>query len=109
MSSRPRGPCSVAVCGIVVVLVSEVQLFLPDARSLKQKRQVLSSIKERLHNRFCLSAAEVDHADLWQRSTLGLAVVSNSGRQADEVLAKAVNFIETDGRVHIIDYTIEER
>lgn len=93
----------------MVVLVSEVQLFLPDARSLKQKRQVLNSIKERLHSRFRLSAAEVDHADLWQRSTLGMAAVSNSRRQADEVLAKAVDFIESDGRVHIIDYTIEER
>lgn len=93
----------------MVVLVSEVQLFLPDAQSLKQKRQVLNSIKERLHNRFHLSAAEVGHADLWQRSTLAMAVVSNSGRQADEVLAKAVNFIESDGRVQIIDYTIEER
>ncbi len=93
----------------MVVLVSEVQLYLPDAHSLKQKRQVLNSIKERLHNRFHLAVAEVDHADLWQRSTLGLAAVSNSGRQADEVLAKAVNFIESDGRVQIIDYTIEER
>ena len=91
----------------MVVLVSEVQLFLPDSHSLKQKRQVLNSIKERLHNRFHLSVAEVDHADLWQRSTM--AVVSNSGRLADEVLAKAVNFIESDGRVQIIDYTIEER
>ena len=93
----------------MVVLVSEVQLYLPDAQSLKQKRQVLNSIKERLHNRFHLSVAEVDHADLWQRSTLGMAVVSNSGRQADEVLAKAVNFVESDGRVQIIDYSIEER
>ena len=93
----------------MVVLVSEVQLFLPDARSLKQKRQVLSSLKERLHNRFRLSAAEVGHAGLWQRSTLGMAVVSNSGRQADEVLAKAVDFIESDGRAHVIGYTVEER
>ena len=93
----------------MVVLVSQVQLFLPDAQSLKQKRQVLSSIKERLHNKFQLSVAEVDHTDLWQRSTLAMAIVSNAGRHADEVLAKAVNFIESDGRVQLIDYSVEER
>ena len=60
----------------MVILVGEVQLFLPESQSLKQKRQVLSSLKERLHNRFNLSVAEVDHGDLWQRSTIALAVVS---------------------------------
>lgn len=93
----------------MVVLVGEVQLFLPESQSLKQKRQVLSSLKERLHSRFNLSVAEVDHTDLWQRSTIALAVVSNAGGHAHEVLAKAIRFVEGDGRVQLIDYSVEER
>lgn len=93
----------------MVVLVSQVQLYLPESQSLKQKRQVLESLKERLHNRFNLSVAEIDHHDLWQRSTLALAVVSNAGHHADEVIAKAVRFIEADGRTQLIDYAVEER
>jgi len=94
---------------VSIVLVSEVQLFLPDSQSLKHKRAVLSSLKERLHNRFNVSVAEVDHNDLWQRSTLAVAVVSNAGAHADQVIDSAVRFIEADGRAQLIDYQVEER
>ncbi|MFP6647654.1 MAG: DUF503 domain-containing protein [Candidatus Latescibacterota bacterium] len=92
-----------------IVLVSEVQLFLPESQSLKHKRAVLSSLKERLHNRFNVSVAEVDHNDLWQRSTLALAVVSNAGDHAGQVMDKAVRFIESDGRAQLLDFVVEER
>ena len=92
-----------------IVLVSEVQLFLPESQSLKHKRAVLSSLKERLHNRFNVSVAEVDHNGLWQRSTLALAVVSNAGDHAGQVMDKAVRFIESDGRAQLLDFVVEER
>ena len=92
-----------------IVLVSEVQLFLLESQSLKHKRAVLSSLKERLHNRFNVSVAEVDHNDLWQRSTLALAVVSNAGDHAGQVMDKAVRFIESDGRAQLLDFVVEER
>ena len=92
-----------------IVLVGEVQLFLPESQSLKHKRAVLSSLKERLHNRFNVSGAEVDHNDLWQRSTLALAVVSNAGDHAGQVMDKAVRFIESDGRAQLLDFVVEER
>ena len=92
-----------------IVLVSEVQLFLPESQSLKHKRAVLSSLKERLHNRFNVSVAEGDHNDLWQRSTLALAVVSNAGDHAGQVMDKAVRFIESDGRAQLLDFVVEER
>jgi uncharacterized protein len=93
----------------MVVLVSELQLHFPEAQSLKQKRQILSSLKDRLHQRFNLSVAEIDHQDLWQRSTLALAMVSNDGRHADEVISKAINFVEQDGRLQLLSVDLEER
>ena len=93
----------------MVLVACEVQLFLPESRSLKNKRQVLNSIKERIHNRFGVSVAEVGDNELWQRATLGIAVVSNAMNHANEVLSKTINFIEQDLRVHVLDYFIEPR
>ena len=93
----------------MVVLVSELQLHFPAAQSLKQKRQILSSLKDRLHQRFNLSVAEIDHQDLWQRSTLALAMVSNDGRHADEVISKAINFVEQETRLQLLSVDLEER
>ena len=83
------------------------QLYIGDSRSLKAKRQVISSLKERIRNKFNVSVAEVGDQELWQRSSLGIAVVSSTVQYCDEVLAKIVNFIETDHRVQLLDYQME--
>ena len=92
----------------MVVIVGEVQLHLPESRSLKDKRQVLKSVKERVRNRFNVSVAETDYLDLWQRSTLAIAIVSTDVAHADDVLTKAVDFIESDGRVQILEVSVEQ-
>ena len=91
----------------MVVAVGEVQIHLPESRSLKDKRQVLKSVKERVRNRFNVSISEVDFADLWQRSTMAIAVVSTETTHADEVLAKAIEFIERDGRLQVLEVSVE--
>jgi uncharacterized protein YlxP (DUF503 family) len=93
----------------VIILVGEVQLYLPESRSLKDKRQVLKSLKDRLHNRFNLSVAEVDFSELWQRSTVAFAIVSNGIDHADQVISKAIRYIEEEGRVQVLDASVEER
>ena len=85
-----------------------VQIYIGDSRSLKDKRQVLNSLKERIRNRFNAAVSEVDEQELWQRAALGIAVVSSAVQHCDEMLAKIVNFIEGDHRVQIIDYQIDE-
>ena len=92
-----------------MVLACEVQLHLPESRSLKDKRQVVTSLKDRIHRRFSVSVAEVEHNEMWQRCTLGMAVVSTAMDHANEVLSKTVNLIEQDTRVHVLDYSIEPR
>ena len=58
--------------------VARLRLHLPGARSLKDKRQVVRSIKDRLRNSFNISIAEIDVTDLWQRATLGVVSISAS-------------------------------
>ena len=93
----------------MVVMTCQVQLYLSESRSLKDKRQVVKSLRERIRGRFNVAVAEVDFHDLWQRSTLGLATLSTEISHANEVLAQVVNFIAQDQRVQLLDYEIEER
>lgn len=84
-----------------------VELHLPGNNSLKGKRRVVKSIKDRIRGRFNVSVAEVDRLDDWQRATLAIACVSNNSRLVDETLAKVVNLIEADTEALILDYEID--
>ncbi len=75
------------------LLALEVELQIPESRSLKDKRQVLTSVLDGSRRRFGVSAAEIDHQDLWQRATLGFAAVGSSPRQATEVIDSVDRFI----------------
>ncbi len=88
--------------------VLRIELRLPETSSLKGKRQLLKPVIVQLRNRFNVSVAEVAGNDLWQRAVLGVVLVSNDGRHADEVLAKALNFV-TGGRfdVEVVNSEIE--
>ncbi|MBI3781737.1 MAG: DUF503 domain-containing protein [candidate division NC10 bacterium] len=84
-----------------------VELRIPGNSSLKGKRRVVKSIKDRVQGRFKVSIAEVDRLDDWQRATLGIACVSNNPRLVDEILSKVVSLIERDGDALILDYEID--
>lgn len=73
--------------------VLRVDLHVPQAGSLKGKRQVLRSLKDRLFSRFNVSVAEVGSQDLWQRAQLGIAHVSLDAQGADSALRKVEEFI----------------
>ena len=55
-----------------------LELRIEGAHSLKDKRQVLRSLKDRLRAQFNVAVAELDHTDLWQRATLGVVSISDS-------------------------------
>ena len=87
--------------------VGLIELHLPDVGSLKGKRHALKGLKERVRARFEVSVAEVDHHDLWQRATLALACVSHDSRHANEVVSKAMDFIEEHVEGRVIDTSVE--
>ena len=89
------------------VALGTLELHLPDVDSLKGKRRVLKGLKERVRARFEVAVAEVDHHDLWQRATLAVAAVSRDGRHANEVVSKAMDFIEEHLEGRVIDTSVE--
>jgi uncharacterized protein YlxP (DUF503 family) len=54
-----------------------LEIHIPDARSLKDKRQVIRSLKDRLRGHFNVAVAELDHQDTWQRALVGVVSLSN--------------------------------
>ena len=77
---------SVALCNLT--------LRLPENSSLKGKRMVVKSIQQRLHNRFNVSVAEVEHNDAWQLAGIAICAVANNDAHAREVVDNAVAYIE---------------
>ena len=70
-----------------------VELHFPENGSLKGKRKYVKSAKAHLHERFGASVAEVDHHDLWQRSTLSVACVAREHRELQDRLDAAVRYL----------------
>lgn len=84
------------------VLASEVDLFLPECRSLKAKRSVVKPILEGARRRYAVAAAEVGFQDSWQRARVGFAVVSSSQRHAEEVLEEVDRFVWSFPEVQVL-------
>ncbi|MEX5217788.1 MAG: DUF503 domain-containing protein [Nitrospiraceae bacterium] len=91
----------------MIVGICTVELFIPEGHSLKGKRQVLQSLKNRLREKFNLSVAEVGDHDLWQKSILGLACVANESVHVNQVLEQALNVIRGIPTIELVRSRIE--
>jgi uncharacterized protein YlxP (DUF503 family) len=87
----------------VVTGVIAWELHLDGCSSLKQKRSILRSLKDRLRGRHNVAVAETDYQDRWQRAELCAATVSTDRRRADEVLSRVDSVVASEPRVRIID------
>ncbi len=79
------------------------ELHLDACHSLKEKRRIVKSLKDRLHQRFNVSAAETDHQDVWQRAEVSACVVSTDRRHAEQVLREADRLVDGAAGARIVD------
>ena len=87
--------------------VLTLELHLPWSHSLKDKRAVLRKMRDRLRTRFNVAVAELDHQDLWQQATLGVAAISGSRPLLDDVLRRVLAEAEAILGDDVQDYSIE--
>ncbi len=87
--------------------VLRIDLLAPGSRSLKEKRRVVSSLKQLLHNRFNCSVAEIGEKDLWARAQLAVCVVGDDSRFVNAQLSEIIRFAENKSGAQVIDYQIE--
>lgn len=94
----------------MVIAVCQVDLHLPTAQSLKDKRGQLKSLLARLPREFNLATAEVDYHDLWQSANIALVTVSTDATHARNTLEAAMRWIETHRPdLEIVAWAIELR
>ena|SRR3989344_5274461 len=86
--------------------VLTLDCFIPAAQSLKEKRMVLKSLKDRVRNKFNVSIAELDGEDKWQTATLGIAMVGNDRRYMDSCLQNILSYIESVDHLQISDHSM---
>jgi uncharacterized protein len=86
----------------VVIGLVVWELYLPGCGSLKEKRSVVKSLKDRLHRQFNLSVAETELQDVHERAELSACVVATDRRQADSVLTSADRLVEAEAEARIV-------
>jgi uncharacterized protein YlxP (DUF503 family) len=87
--------------------VLQLELGIGDAMSLKDKRRVIKSLKDRLAHANNVSVAEVGALDEHRRSIIAVAMVANDRRYVEGALSRIVDFVRSVGNVDLTDYQIE--
>jgi uncharacterized protein YlxP (DUF503 family) len=92
----------------MIVGICTIELHLPDAESLKDKRSIVKTLTARLHREFNVSCTEVDLHDVWKSTVIGVALVSTAAGHAQGVLESVVKWVERNRPdVMIVDHSIE--
>ncbi len=79
----------------MVVGLARLVIFLPENHSLKEKRQAITKIVERTKGRFNISIMEIDQTNLWQKATVGFAVIGVKQDHVNSTIENVSRFIES--------------
>jgi uncharacterized protein YlxP (DUF503 family) len=88
---------------MMVVGVSKIEVFLPESHSLKEKRQATRKIVERTKGKFNIAIMEIDRSNLWQRASIGFALVGAGRDSVLEAMEHVYDFVESMYIGNIID------
>ncbi|MGE5127386.1 MAG: DUF503 domain-containing protein [Betaproteobacteria bacterium] len=91
----------------MVIGLLTLELHFPGAQSLKDKRQALRSLEQRLRNRHNVALAEVDHQDLWQRATLAVVSVNTDQVHLERALGAVAGEAATAREIELVDQQLE--
>ncbi|MBN2409413.1 MAG: DUF503 domain-containing protein [Candidatus Aminicenantes bacterium] len=86
----------------MVIGLLSLEIFLPYSQSLKDKRKVLNTLRDRIHSRFNAAFAELDFQDKWQRAGLGIVTLNSQKGLVDQVLQKILRDVEENLQGEII-------
>lgn len=87
----------------MLVALERFDLRVPGCGSLKEKRHVVKTLTAGLRSKFNVAVAEVDHHDLWQRTTLAVAAVSGEAYHLKKVMHEVERFVDRWAEVEVID------
>lgn len=91
----------------MVIGVCKIELYIPGALSLKDKRRYLQGLIKRLRNNFNVSVVEIDYKDKWQRAIIGIACIDERQKEIDMSFSKMISYISKERDIEVVDYSIE--
>ena len=86
----------------MVVGVLQLELHVPAAQSLKDKRSVIKRVKDQLRGRFNVAVAEVDANETWQRATVGVSAVGEQRAYVEGLLVEVTEWLRATRLVELI-------
>ncbi|MCK5439226.1 MAG: DUF503 domain-containing protein [Gemmatimonadetes bacterium] len=92
---------------MTIVGLRTFDVHINGSQSLKEKRFVLRSVKDRISNRFNVSIAETGHLEKWQRTELAVAVVSGQRRNVEKTLDAILDLLDGEPELRVIDTNTE--
>lgn len=93
----------------MVIGVLRVELSLPGSHSLKDKRRLVKSLLDRLHNQYNVAAAEIDAQDNFRHAHLAVTCVSSAQRHANQILSSVMTTVERETEMVVMHYDMEFR
>jgi len=87
----------------MIVAVGTFEMHFPEVHSLKEKRQIVRSLIDRVRARFNASIAEVADNDLWQKGRIGVAMVANDKVLLEQMAQKIDDIINDNSQAEILD------
>jgi uncharacterized protein len=84
-----------------------LDINIPESRSLKDKRQVLRSLKDRLRRRFNVAVAELEHQDVWQRAVIGVVTLGDQAGFVEQSLRAVLEDSELQLGRYLVDHQLE--
>jgi uncharacterized protein len=93
----------------MVIGILTVSISIPQANSLKDKRRVVKSLKDRIRNGFNVSVAEIGEQDIWRAAILGIAVISEDATYANGVLSRVQDLIQNKSDAIMTNCELEWR
>jgi uncharacterized protein YlxP (DUF503 family) len=91
----------------MVIGILELSLRIDRSHSLKEKRMIINSLKDRLRNNFNIAVSETDSQDKWQTAQLGIVTVNADKKYANRLLSKVIDFLHGFPEAELLDYRME--
>ena len=87
----------------MLVALERFDLRIPACGSLKEKRHVVKTLTAGIRSKFNVAVAEVDHHDLWQRTTIAVSAVAGDAYHVRRVMHEVEKFVDRWAEVEVID------
>ncbi|MFH1858114.1 MAG: DUF503 domain-containing protein [Candidatus Omnitrophota bacterium] len=91
----------------MIIGILQIELRFPESQSLKDKRMILKSLKDRLRQQFNISVSELDYQESWQRALLGIAAIGGDKRYTNGLLSKVLDWVAEDRSAELVSSHME--